>query len=95
MLVTLLRKPLEGNTVSALPCGGLNIHASRVGESGAQTADTFDQSTWPCPLIPGLRKVIARNPKPYGRFPANLLFHPNCGGTEHFMEVAYDGHVTP
>ena len=87
MMITLLRKPIEGNTASALPCGGLNIHESRVGESGAQTSETFDSVARTCLLIPGLRKVLAQKPQPFGRFPANLLFHPNCGGTEHFLEV--------
>ena len=85
MVVTLLRKPLDGNTVSALPCGGMNVHEARVGESGACTSDTFHPED-EC-FFRGKRKAAERIPRPYGRYPANLLFHPNCGGTEHFLEV--------
>lgn len=84
MLVTLLRKPLEGTTVSALPCGGLNIHACRVGDSGAVTSGTFGASEY---FFQGKGKPLERTPQPFGRFPANVLFEPDCGGTEHFLEV--------
>lgn len=87
MMVTLLRKPLGGNTISALPCGGMNIHAARVGDSGAITGGG-QVGERKCPLIPGLRHLNEYVHQPYGRFPANLLFLPECGGTEHFKEVA-------
>jgi hypothetical protein len=80
VICNLFRKPVNGGVLNALPCGGVNIEASRIGTTGETK-----RSDPNIPFAPGIgrhngwrigHKVVSLS---LGRYPANLLWViPGC-----------------
>lgn len=70
MIISLLRKP-QANTITALPCGAINIDACRVGEKGG-TRDVQKPGTRVMSVY-GHYGSGTTESLGLGRFPANLI----------------------
>jgi hypothetical protein len=75
MIVSLLRKPLNGGGIlNALPCGGMSIDASRIPMTDNLGGGTVGGLFWAMRDLEGnLRKAIGSGDK--GRFPANVILY--------------------
>lgn len=76
MIVTLLRKPLNGGILTVLPCAVLNIDSSRIEMSQEDTEFWSQKVFWKTKAICyGNGKVTDRSDYDFskGRFPANLV----------------------
>lgn len=93
MIIALLRKPIY-KTLDALPCGGLNLDACRVGVTGG-TQDIPTSGSRVMSVYghygSGVTASLGK-----GRFPANLIITPKVAGEFPYTEsgsAATGGHV--